>query len=810
MIAAAPADRTHPMDDEAALVAVVEDDQLVQRALLRLLRRAGYRVEAFSSVEAYFDRFAWELPSCLVLDLHLPGAGGLELLERLREQQQEVPAVVITAHGSVPTTVRAMKAGACEFLEKPFDNPQLLAAVAEGARRGEGRRRDTAERAELRGRLAQLTPRERQVLDLVVEGLPNKKIAGRFQIAEKTIKVHRARVMEKMGAGSLAELVRIYAAADTAAGCRMPREGRPGGRFLPSAPGGGPAARPQQGDPGAGLLPFSSPARRRRAAAAGRGAARRARELESSDPARRPGGSPPRPSTLAAEAARRKPAGPRPAAARGHLLPAGRLPAGLRAVHPQPQERAGRAATRAPPPTRSTTSASSTTCWGDWQRALELYQRGLEMRRRGNDRKGMAVAYNNLGNVAYAAQRYGEALDYYLQSQGLYRGDRRGALRLQLAQQRRAWCTSRWASSPERAKASRRASRSPASARTAPASPARRTTSACSTKKPAITRPPAAAFGRAIAVRRELGDLQGLALSLTNLASVLVKEKDPPAAGRHLAEALELSRQLAIPELERDVLELRSRQRAAQNDWKGALADAQDAKELQEKIFTEKSGRQLAATRALFELEKKDHEIDALKQEKPSSGPPRLGPRRRQPAAAVDRGAAARRNRLQEQARRETEQKNRAREETQKVSDEAARAELAHLARVAGLGEMTAGGRPRAEPAAGGDHHQLANRRLACSSTARPTSTRRRFTGLVMIAASELGDRRGHLAAATARCAWLARNARAAARPVRLALLQPVRRRRSTAIDSSSRLAQGQPGAPPSPDLVARRRGIFR
>lgn len=209
------------LDDESALVAVVEDDQLVQRALLRLLRRAGYRVEAFPSVEAYFERFAWELPSCLVLDLHLPGSGGLELLERLREQRQLVPAVVITAHGSVPTTVRAMKAGAFEFLEKPFDNSQLLAAVAEGAQRGLDLRRDTAERSELRSRLAQLTPRERQVLELVVEGLPNKKIAARFQIAEKTIKVHRARVMEKMGAGSLAELVRLYAAAGSAPGAAL-------------------------------------------------------------------------------------------------------------------------------------------------------------------------------------------------------------------------------------------------------------------------------------------------------------------------------------------------------------------------------------------------------------------------------------------------------------------------------------------------------------------------------------------------------------------------------------------------------------
>lgn len=195
------------------LVVVVEDDELVQRALLRLLRGAGYQVEAFSTVEGYFERFAWVSPSCLVLDLHLPAAGGLELLERLQKEGGEVPTVVITAHGNVPTTVRAMRAGAFEFLEKPFENPQLLAAVAEGARLGTRLRRNHDERAELRGRLAQLTPRERQVLELVVEGLPNKRIANRFAIAERTIKVHRARVMEKMGAGSLPELVRLYAAA---------------------------------------------------------------------------------------------------------------------------------------------------------------------------------------------------------------------------------------------------------------------------------------------------------------------------------------------------------------------------------------------------------------------------------------------------------------------------------------------------------------------------------------------------------------------------------------------------------------------
>jgi RNA polymerase sigma factor (sigma-70 family) len=201
-----------------ALVVVVEDDELVQRALLRLLRTAGYAVEGFSSVESYLERFVWEAPACLVLDLHLPAIGGLELLERLEREQRALPTIVITGHGNVPTTVRAMKAGACEFLEKPFDNHQLLAAVEVAVARGRKLRRSLVQKANLQTRLAHLTPRERQVLDLVVEGLPNKRIANRLEIAEKTIKVHRARVMEKMGAGSLAELVRLMTTAGVANG----------------------------------------------------------------------------------------------------------------------------------------------------------------------------------------------------------------------------------------------------------------------------------------------------------------------------------------------------------------------------------------------------------------------------------------------------------------------------------------------------------------------------------------------------------------------------------------------------------------
>ncbi len=327
--------------------------------------------------------------------------------------------------------------------------------------------------------------------------------------------------------------------------------------------------------------------------------------------------------------------------------------------------------------------------WGDWQRALELYQRGLEMRRRGNDRKGMAVAYNNLGNVAYAAQQYGEALDYYLQSQSLYAeiGEQRyassshnnvGLVHYKLGDYVRA------RQSFEQGLAIARERQDPAGIASSEDHLGMLDEGAGNL---AAAR---AAFGRAVALRRELGDLQGVALSLANLASASGKDSDPAAAQQHLAEALALARQLAIPEIERDVLELRSRERAASGDFRGALADTQTAKQLQEKIFSEKSSRQLAASRALFEIEKKDHEIEALKQEKNI-----------QRIARLALGTASllllsivvllwSRNRLQEQARREIEGKNRALEAAQRVSADAARAELAHLARVAGLGEMAA------------------------------------------------------------------------------------------------------------------------
>ena len=194
---------------DAPLVAVVEDDELVLRALLRLLRTAGYQVEGFDSVEAFFQRFEWQSPSCLVLDLHLPMAGGIELLERLQREKHFVPAVVITAHASGATALRAKSAGAFEFLEKPFENSRLLTAVSTAVAGGVVQ----PERAELRACLDELTPHERLVLEMLAEGQPETRIARRFQTADSTIKAYRQRAMEKLGAHSVTELIRLYASA---------------------------------------------------------------------------------------------------------------------------------------------------------------------------------------------------------------------------------------------------------------------------------------------------------------------------------------------------------------------------------------------------------------------------------------------------------------------------------------------------------------------------------------------------------------------------------------------------------------------
>jgi FixJ family two-component response regulator len=195
------------MDD--AIVYVVDDDSSVCRAIARLIRSVGLAAQTFPSAKAFLEHALPDRPACLVLDLRLPGPSGLDLQEALSEAGRDVPIVFITGHGDVPTSVRAMKGGAVDFLQKPFNDQELLSCVQLGLTRSREQRTERTERAQLQTRIDALTPRERQVLLHVVTGKLNKQIAGELGIAEKTIKVHRGRVMQKMQAASVADLVRM-------------------------------------------------------------------------------------------------------------------------------------------------------------------------------------------------------------------------------------------------------------------------------------------------------------------------------------------------------------------------------------------------------------------------------------------------------------------------------------------------------------------------------------------------------------------------------------------------------------------------
>jgi len=193
----------------AELCCVVDDDQSMRRSLRRFLTSAGYTAETFSSAEDYLAREIFQGALCLLLDVRMPGLTGPALQEALEERGACEQIVFISGHGDVPTATRAMKKGAVDFLTKPFDGEELIQAVKRALGRSKERLRNRAERLEARSRIAKLTPREFEVLRFVVRGLLNKQIAAELHTAEKTVKVHRGRVMQKLGVTSVAELVRM-------------------------------------------------------------------------------------------------------------------------------------------------------------------------------------------------------------------------------------------------------------------------------------------------------------------------------------------------------------------------------------------------------------------------------------------------------------------------------------------------------------------------------------------------------------------------------------------------------------------------
>jgi FixJ family two-component response regulator len=190
------------------IVFVVDDEPSVRKSLGRLLKAAGYRVLAFASAREFLEHRPAEGPACLVLDVQMPELNGLELQEALAAEPR-LPIVFISGHGDIPTSVRAMKAGAMDFLSKPFDDKALLEAIGRGLERAAQESKKHDESAEVETRLATLTPREHQVLLQVLTGKLNKQIAAALGASEKTIKVHRGRVMHKMQVQSVAELVRL-------------------------------------------------------------------------------------------------------------------------------------------------------------------------------------------------------------------------------------------------------------------------------------------------------------------------------------------------------------------------------------------------------------------------------------------------------------------------------------------------------------------------------------------------------------------------------------------------------------------------
>jgi FixJ family two-component response regulator len=190
-------------------VFVVDDDQAMRHSLQWLIESVGLRVRTFGSAEEFLQIYYPGQAGCLLLDVRMPGMSGLDLQSYLARDQISLPVVIITGHGDVPMAVKAMQSGAMDFIEKPFKDDDLLASIRTALAADQTRRRERLKRAEIATRLAELTPREHEVMDMVTEGKSNKDIAASLGVSTKTVEAHRARVMDKMRADSLAELVRM-------------------------------------------------------------------------------------------------------------------------------------------------------------------------------------------------------------------------------------------------------------------------------------------------------------------------------------------------------------------------------------------------------------------------------------------------------------------------------------------------------------------------------------------------------------------------------------------------------------------------
>jgi RNA polymerase sigma factor (sigma-70 family) len=197
------------MNESPSIVYVVDDNAAMRRALRSLIRSVGLQAELFASPREFLEAKRPEAPSCLILDVRLPGTSGLDFQRELTRSGISIPIIFISAHADVPMSVQAMKAGAVEFLTKPFRDQAILDAIHVALEQDRSRRRREAEVAALQQRLESLTRREREILPLVVSGLPNKQIATQIGISEAAVKVHRSQLMRKMAASSLAELVRM-------------------------------------------------------------------------------------------------------------------------------------------------------------------------------------------------------------------------------------------------------------------------------------------------------------------------------------------------------------------------------------------------------------------------------------------------------------------------------------------------------------------------------------------------------------------------------------------------------------------------